>query len=457
MKIKNCIEKSSFLFRSAYELSENREDAHYFYEVTNFIMAILNNEEENIEDTFEKLLNISLRRSLLTYNHKFILLEDKIQSILNNVYYIHKNSTSHMEWINYRDHFGELAQYYFEMLNISIGKENTQFKLIQHFKNSIKSNVLEQLFIQNFSFYTRKIEVIKNKYKDDEILNSFLEVVLNSIQQNEKKKESTDILEMCIRLKEIIGDVSNEELLKKLENLDDISNVQDVLDIVREYVEIKHEDNFDVITGDHTGQEIYLNIKKEIEEKLPRYSKKKLNAFLRILEETIRYLVLSIKSKRNNKFKYLYTQKNDGLGDSASERDFQDSLFEHFMYSNIAYGADEEIINFADGGRIDIVFNIQDDKFPIELKKTKEAISKEAIREKYLEQIHTYIYGYNQLGIFAVLDLTEKVAPVNDVRNLVYLDHIRPLYDLEDKYPDYIVVIIIPGNKPLPSEKSTYK
>lgn len=272
-----------------------------------------------------------------------------------------------------------------------------------------------------------------------------------------KKKESTDILEMCIRLKEIIGDVSNEELLKKLENLDDISNVQDVLDIVREYVEIKHEDNFDVITGDHTGQEIYLNIKKEIEEKLPRYSKKKLNAFLRILEETIRYLVLSIKSKRNNKFKYLYTQKNDGLGDSASERDFQDSLFEHFMYSNIAYGADEEIINFADGGRIDIVFNIQDDKFPIELKKTKEAISKEAIREKYLEQIHTYIYGYNQLGIFAVLDLTEKVAPVNDVRNLVYLDHIRPLYDLEDKYPDYIVVIIIPGNKPLPSEKSTYK
>lgn len=90
-----------------------------------------------------------------------------------------------------------------------------------------------------------------------------------------KKKKSTDILEMCIRLKEIIGDVSIEELLKKLENLDDILNVQDVLDIVREYVEIKYEDNFDVITGDHTGQEIYLNIKKEIEEKLPRYSKKK--------------------------------------------------------------------------------------------------------------------------------------------------------------------------------------
>lgn len=137
---------------------------------------------------FKTNQNIVFQGAMNNSGHKFILLEDKIQSILNNVYYIHKNSTSHMEWINYRDHFGELAQYYFEMLNISIGKENTQFKLIQHFKNSIKSNVLEQLFIQNFSFYTRKIEVIKNKYKDDEILNSFLEVVLNSIQQNEKKR-----------------------------------------------------------------------------------------------------------------------------------------------------------------------------------------------------------------------------------------------------------------------------
>lgn len=220
-------------------------------------------------------------------------------------------------------------------------------------------------------------------------------------------------------MKAVLGDdVSIDVLMKKLKNLDDIYNVQDVLNIAKEYVQKRHEETFDVITGDHTGQEVYLNIKKEIEEKLPDYSERKLNVFLRILEETIRYLVLSIKSKRNDRFNYLYTLKNKGLGDTVSEKEFQDSLYEHFMFSNIAHGAQEEVINFADGGRIDIVFNIKDNTFPIELKKTKDVITKEAIREKYLEQIHSYVYGYDQLGIFAVLDLTEKDAPVNDVRDL---------------------------------------
>ncbi|MGM9979169.1 MAG: hypothetical protein ACI33J_10255 [Clostridium sp.] len=452
-----CIEKSSYFFKNSCELVENREDAHYFYEVTNFIKAILNNNEEKCERYFESLCDISLIRKIFTYNHQFILLEDKIQSILNNIYLIFKNTTKHLEWIDYRKQFVELAQFYFEMLNVSLEKENIQFKLIQQFKHGIKSNILEQLFIQNFSFYTRKIEAIQNKYQSDDILNSFLEVVLNSIQKNEKKKEPSDIIGICIRLKEILGDVSIEQLIEKVENLGDISNVQDILDVVLEYIEIKHKDKFDVITGDHTGQEIYFNIKKEIQSKLPNYNEKKLNVFLKILEASIRYLVLTIKSKRNDRFKYLYTLKNNGLGDTASERNFQDSLYEHFMYSEIAYAASEEVINFADGGRIDIVFSMDDYKFPVELKKTKDAITKEAIREKYLEQVHSYIYAYNQLGIFAVLDLTEKDAPVNDIRDLVYLDNLRPLYNLENKYPDYIVVIIIPGNKQLPSEKSTYK
>ncbi|MGE7545884.1 hypothetical protein [Sporosarcina newyorkensis] len=453
----NCIEKSSVLFRSAYEIVENREDAHYFYEVTNFIKAILSNDEESSEETFKNLYNISFKRRIFTYNPKFIILEDKIQSILHNIYRIFNTSTRHQDWIDYKKQFGELAQFYFEMLNTSLATENTQNKLIRKFKSSVNSNILEQLFIQNFSFYTRKIEAIQNNYKNDEILNEFLEVILNTIQK--KKKEPTaDIIGICIKLREVLGDdISIDVLMEKLKNLDDLSNIQDVLNIVKEYIQMKHEETFDVITGDHTGQEVYLNIKQEIEAKLPDYSEKKLNVFLRILEETIKYLVLSIKSKRNDRFKYLYTIKNKGLGDTASEKDFQDSLYEHFTYSNIAYGAQEEVINFADGGRIDIVFKINNNTFPIELKKTKDATTKEAIREKYLNQIHSYLYGYDQLGIFAVLDLTEKDAPINDIRDLVYLDNLTPLYDLESKYPDYIVVIVIPGNKHLPSEKSTYK
>src|SRR5699024_9982804 len=144
------IEKSSALFRYAYEIVENREDAHYFFEVTNFIKAILNNEGVGSEESFKNLYNISLNRTVFTYNPKFIIIEDKIQSILNNIYWIFNNSTSHFEWIDYKRKFGELAQYYFEVLNISLETENNQFKLIQNFKEAINSNILEQIFIRNF-------------------------------------------------------------------------------------------------------------------------------------------------------------------------------------------------------------------------------------------------------------------------------------------------------------------
>lgn len=182
-----CIENSSVLFRNAYEIVENREDAHYFYEVTNFIKAILNNDVASSKEAFKNLYNLSYKRRIFTYNPKFIILEDKIQSVLHNIYWIFKTSTCHQDWIDYKKQFGELAQYYFEMLNTSLETENTQYKLIQHFKDAINSNILDQLFIQNFSFYTRKIEAIQNNYKDDEILNDFLTVILNIIQKNKKK------------------------------------------------------------------------------------------------------------------------------------------------------------------------------------------------------------------------------------------------------------------------------
>ncbi|PLR99047.1 hypothetical protein CVD19_02985 [Bacillus sp. T33-2] len=189
---------------------------------------------------------------------------------------------------------------------------------------------------------------------------------------------------------------------------------------------------------------------------LPNYKGEKLQVFLQIMEEIIRYLVLTVRYKRDDMFGFLYTEERGGKGNKASEQDLQDSLLKHFHYSGIAYGATEEVNNFADGGRIDIVYSINNYTFPIELKKTKQKITDESIKQKYLEQVHSYVYSYQQLGIFVLLDLNEKDKPVNDVRDLVYLDHLEPLYELKNQYPDYIAVVIIPGNKPLPSDKSTY-
>lgn len=452
----NCLEQSAKLFKAAYGIVENRVDAEYFYEVTNYLISVMSVDKISAESALEKLTNLSFVRSAFSYRRESLNLENKIHDVLLKVYRIFESSNSHDDWIDYASEFSKLAQYHLEFLNISLSENEVQHHLIENFKKSIDSQIFENMYIKNFAYYETKINNIKNRYPDDEVLNTFLDIVKSAISKNEKKNDDSQYLNVCLQIKEILPDVEISELVSKLQNIQDVNDIKEILGLIKNYTEHKYERNIDIYTGDPTGEEIYFNMLSSIKSVIPCYNERKLNIFMRILEETIRYLILTVKSKRTDDFNFLYLEKHGGKGDKASERDFQDSLYKHFLYSKIAYIMEEEISNFADGGRIDIVFKLNKFTFPVELKKTKNPISKDSIREKYLEQLHTYIYSYDQLGIFVVLDLNEKAAPVNDVRELVYLDNIKPLYEVENKYPDYIVVVIVPGNKPLPSDKSTY-
>ncbi|QOR65099.1 hypothetical protein IM538_14795 [Cytobacillus suaedae] len=450
------LDESKRLFKNAVSLVENRADAEYFFEVTKYLISILSGEKEDITISLEKLLSLSLVRRMYTYNDKVLHLENKIQKVLTNVYWIFQISSNHEDWLDYVDEFTKLAQYYSEYLNLSLSC-GSQSELIENFKVNICSNIFDDLYIRNFSYYKAKIINIQNKFPEDKVLYEFLDIVKNKIENKEKKKDKkSSLLEITLRIKEIIPEVDAELLASKVSGLTNPNDVREILSIIKSFIERTYEQEFDVITGDSTGEEMFFEVISSINRSLPKYSPKKLSVFKRILEEMIRYLILTIKSKRTNDFNLFYAEKHGGKGSKVTEREFQDNMYKHFQYSNIAYGAEEEINNFTDGGRIDIVFKIQNYTFPIELKKTTKLITKESIREKYLEQIHSYVYAYDQLGIFVVLDLNEKTKPINGVRELIYVDHLEPQYELDNKYPDYIVVMIIPGNKLLPSEKSTY-
>lgn len=450
------LEESQKYFKTAASLVENRTDAEYFSEVTKYLISILLGEKEEITISLEKILSLSFIRRMYTYNNKVIQLENKIQYVLTNVYRIFHISSNHENWLDYVNEFTKLAQYYSEFLNISLSS-GSQAKLIENFKGNISSNIFEDLYIRNFSFYKAKIINIQNKFPEDKVLCEFLDIVKCKIDSKEKKKDkNSTLLEISLRIKDFLPEVDADVLASKVNNLTDPNDVREILTIIKPFIEQRHEQDYDVLTGDTTGEEMFLEVISYINKSLPEYSPKKLSVFKRILEETIRYLMLTIKSKRTEDFNLFYAEKHGGKGSKVTEREFQDNMYKHFQYSNIAYGAEEEINNFTDGGRIDIVFNMKNFTFPIELKKTTKPITKDSIREKYLEQIHSYVYAYDQLGIFVVLDLNEKTKPINGVRELVYVDHLEPLYKLDNKYPDYIVVMIIPGNKPLPSDKSTY-
>jgi len=452
------IEESQKYFTYSQSLIENRTDAEYFKYITSFIVSLIKKDNQQVETSYRKLLDISFVREAFHFDKSLVVLEYKIHSVLMNLKLIIDKINDGENWISYFDEFNKLSLYHNELINISISTNNQQHNLLTNFKDNITENILKTFYIKNLSYYEKKINILLDQFIDDSELTIFLRYVKKLMMQNDKKKEDQDqIMRTCIKISSIVEGVDVVDLVKQFSTSRDINSIDDILECIGEYTNLLYDKNIDFVTGFPQGEEIYTEIMREVVKNTPNYPQEKLVAFGRVMEELIRYLILTVRSERSENYNFLYTKDHKGKGADASERDLQSSLYDHFQRSNIAYSALEEINNFSDGGRIDIVIQLNNVTFPIELKKTKQKITDEKVRDKYLEQLNSYIYSYDQLGIFVLLDLNKKTKPVNDVRELVYLDHLEPLYTLKNKYPDNIVVVIIPGNKPLPSDKSTYR
>jgi hypothetical protein len=456
IELLTMLQSSSRFFIFADQI-ENRTDAKYFYNVIKFLESFLTCNEVYMDVTYRKLLETSFLRHAFHFNQNLISIEYKINQVFFNLKNIYSSTIKHNDWIDFHKEFKKICHYHYEILNISLSSNQFQENLYSGLKKQVNDHVLKNLYLRNFRFYESKINTIMGIYEDDENLNEFLGYVIELLRRVDKKKDEERLIQLSLQIKNIVPHANPIDLINKFRTTHDVNNIEDILAIISEYTEIKHNNNFDFITGFPTGEEIFNNLVDEIKLKLPDYSGEKLQIFMNLMEQIIKYLLLTVQYKRDESFKFLYTKKQGGKGEDAAEKDLQDSLYKHLQYSRVAYGAIEEINNFADGGRIDIVYQVNNYTFPIELKKTKKAINEESIRENYLEQLNSYVYSYDQLGVFVLLDLNTKDSPVNDIRDLVYLDYIEPLYELKNKYPDYIVVVIIPGNKPLPSDKSTYR
>ena len=133
-------------------------------------------------------------------------------------------------------------------------------------------------------------------------------------------------------------------------------------------------------------------------------------------------------------------------------------MLTYFEHSKIADGLDHEKSKFVDGGRVDILYKKDSITIPIELKKSLQRPDKDTLEQNYIAQAQTYTAGYDQLGIFVLLELSDKaMEPPPNFKDWFDVHHLKPSTNLNVKYPDYVVSVIIPGNRTTPSAKSTYK
>ena len=93
----------------------------------------------------------------------------------------------------------------------------------------------------------------------------------------------------------------------------------------------------------------------------------------------------------------------------------------------------------------------------IELKKSPIRPTQQILEENYIAQAQTYTAGYEQLGVFVLLELSDKsIEPPPNFKDWFRVHHLKPHTNLPIKFPDYIISVVIPGNRVLPSTRSTY-
>lgn len=171
---------------------------------------------------------------------------------------------------------------------------------------------------------------------------------------------------------------------------------------------------------------------------------------------------------------YVLCQEDGGLGQTASESDLQDHLYE-WLRQQFGRGAVYEFARTG-GGRPDTGVVFAEVRFPIEAKHEFRSVEPVHIRANFVAQSDVYATAADRVSFLMVLDLRASNAAghrehakaargTGDRRMPAALYHLRDGFRIEMLPPDpdipdatskLVIVGLVPGNRPLPSSMSTY-
>lgn len=439
-------------FRAATLEIENRIDANFFLLFIALKSALSKNDYAAFENAHNEILNTLLEKQLYSLDAGDIELEFSIYKLIELLQRSYESAHKSNVW---RFPIRELAALSDSFLQLEkctlIDSCYQDFHL--HTKTGIVQNCLNTVYQLGLKDKTDLIESIDTS-EEVSISNDFTDYVLNLLQT--KSKSIRDNTEFALALREII--TNPQEIEEVLTELGDNRDVSTVLNVLGDFKKRHQTGVAHFQTGYITGDDILNSLKNQVTKLLPGLDKDKHTIFFDVLSTIIRYAHHSHLGYDKNKFLFLYSKLVGGLGQDASESSLQDSLFESLTHSPIAQYFEYEKNKVASGGRVDIIFQCDKMRIPIEVKKTEKSPTIEIIEEYYIAQVQTYTSAYEQLGIFVLLDLSDKKKkPILDFRDWFNIHHLTPATNLPVKHPDYVISVVIPGNKLFPSMMSTYK
>lgn len=439
-------------FRAVTIEVENRVDADFFLHFIDLQSAIFKNDYKAFETAYNMLLCVVSEKRLYLLDAGDIELEFSIYKLIEQLKKSYETAHKSNIWHYPIMELATLSNSFLQLEKCTMIDSFYQY-FHSHTKTGIIQNCLNAVYQSGLKDKTELIESI-NASAEVSISSNFHSYVIKLL-----KSEGTSIqndTQFALALWEIITNPRDvEEVLTKLGDNRDTSSV---LSLLGDYLKRSQAGTALFATGYITGDEVLNSLRKQIVKLLPNLNIEKQKIFFDVLAHVIRYSYHSHYGYDKSNHLFLFSKDAGGFGSDAEESHLQDSLFESLKHTSMAQYFEYEKNKVASGGRVDIIFQCDEMRIPIEVKKTVESPNIAKIEAYYIAQTQTYISAYEQLGIFVLLDLSNKGKnPIPNFKDWFNIHHLQPATSLPVNHPDYIVSVVIPGNKLLPSMMSMYK
>ncbi len=427
---------------------ENRIDAVLFKSISTLLLSIQADEKVKVEEAHS---------SIKQYLWKYIRLNTRTEETVFFVNLFHPLSVlvnlyrhSPNNWIDFKTELNAFLINYLEFdLKLSCESLFTQ-TFLDDYGTFLKNQVVDELMVDRFQTELFRLKRVKEeKLLENDLQVALVDEIIEKIVVPDKKKDAVDNIALLARIHAALPSVDVSQLSQALAGID-VHNPFAFSQLLFDYL-AQFYPGRTLQTGYSQGELILSDISKVIQEHLPLYPDAKFQEFILVLSDLINYFILT---QRGGKDRFPYLFKDD-----AKEKDLQDDLLSRLQSSERAEYYLPEVKEIADGGRVDIIYHRDAIQLPIEIKRSFVKPNWEVIRANYLSQAQTYARTRDQLAFFVVLDLSAKAVgkPIPNTRDLYKVFHLDTESDLDIAYPDYVIAFIIPGNKPLPSERSSYK
>ncbi len=443
------LHESKQYFQSAIQSVENRIDAEFYLLLIDCCESLINNNTQLVKTTFESLKKNILTRNLYEFDERNIELDFLFFQLTEQIKFSFETAVKAKTWLEIKPQIKILLDINIELKKIKDSTETNHFFIERLFSNVLE-NVGNRIYEVNLLSEKERLQSLLTDTKNSLIVD-FINHIISLLPDTEiPQSENLELLSLLVKY-------DHDDGLRNYEQLSDKRISSEAINMIQKLLQKDYNNLMPFKTGSITGQEVLISLRSQIEVLLPDYPLNKLEIFFKVIEEVIRYARISFVGNDKKRFNFLFAESENGKGQNAIEQDLQDNMIVFFEHSNIADGLGHEQAKFVDGGRVDILYKKDIITIPIELKKSPIRPTQQILEENYIAQAQTYTAGYEQLGVFVLLELSDKsIEPPPNFKDWFRVHHLKPHTNLPIKFPDYIISVVIPGNRVLPSTRSTY-